>query len=887
MPEVGVGEVPILPDFSRFGRELQRGIEPHLDRAAKSMESTFGTAAKRSAADVDKAFSKVKVDLPVTADTDGLAGELRRELDPIVARAAGEVPITAGTSGFGTDLRAGIAPHLDPVGIDVRPDTAAFSRLPAEIRPHVDRAGDEIEQGFAASAKGASKALIGAVGVGLVAGFGRELLDLGNQAAVFREKTATVFEDSADDVRRWAKDNAASLGLTETRLAGVAAGFADLLKPMGFTAAEAATMSTETVELAGALSAWSAEQDTAADVAKVLGDAMLGERDALKGLGISISEADVAARLAVNGQQDLTGAALQQAEAIATQQLIFEKSTDAQRAWSDGSFDAIKTQNELRAKVGEIVETMAEGLLPVFTAAAEVLERIPTPAIAATGALVGIGLAAVGINKAVGAIKELPNPLERTSLTAGVVVGALGKIGLAAGGIFAVKTALDAVGVGASDLGLNLEKVVKLADKDLVRGFRELRDVGLDVQGFNEILGQSPSQAQRLIDALDAAGVETGKYRKLLDESIATHKAVADAKDKDAKITGELVEKVEELSPHTIKAREEMDAFAATMRDAYGASQSLVGSQLSVQDAIDSLRDSAIESAAKERELAEAIRTHGRASAEAKVAGEALEDARRRQLGDIDSLAQANVRLAEIQATAAGRTLSDRDKYALYRDELIKVKDTLAPDAPLRKHLQGLIDQLPPPVVKSQVVIDTVQAQKALDALRGPTTFGLSLQGGLGGKLGSRHDGGMVDGSKPAKDEVIIKALAGEFVMQPAAVEALGVPLLERLNEFHTGGVVERERVRLATVFAPTTSAALGTLPRFHGGGIVSAQPVASALPAQAMANVGRALPEPVSTTTSKTFDVGGINVYGVEDPREAALLTAMRLRSELFLVEG
>ena len=60
---------------------------------------------------------------------------------------------------------------------------------------------------------------------------------------------------------------------------------------------------------------------------------MLGEREQLKSLGISITEADVKQRLLKMGMEDLTGVQLQQAKATATQQLIFEKSTDAQAAF--------------------------------------------------------------------------------------------------------------------------------------------------------------------------------------------------------------------------------------------------------------------------------------------------------------------------------------------------------------------------------------------------------------------------------------------------------------------------------------------------------------------------------------------------------------------------
>jgi hypothetical protein len=64
----------------------------------------------------------------------------------------------------------------------------------------------------------------------------------------------------------------------------------DLLKPMGFTADQAADMSTEMVGLAGALSAWSGGTIDAAGVADIMTKAMLGETDGLKALGISMGE---------------------------------------------------------------------------------------------------------------------------------------------------------------------------------------------------------------------------------------------------------------------------------------------------------------------------------------------------------------------------------------------------------------------------------------------------------------------------------------------------------------------------------------------------------------------------------------------------------------------
>ena len=200
----------------------------------------------------------------------------------------------------------------------------------------------------------------GAFAVDAVIGFGSEMFNLGQKLDVFDRKVSTVFEGSQGEVRKWADKNNEAFGMSNEELGGLAANFGDLLKPMGFTAAQASTMATDVVGLSGALSAWSGGTKSASEVSDVLAKAMLGERDGLKELGISISEADVTGRLATKGQQDLTGAALEQAKAVATQELIFEKSGDAQKAWADGSMDAVKKTNGFKAALGDLKANLGE-----------------------------------------------------------------------------------------------------------------------------------------------------------------------------------------------------------------------------------------------------------------------------------------------------------------------------------------------------------------------------------------------------------------------------------------------------------------------------------------------------------------------------------------------
>ncbi len=210
-----------------------------------------------------------------------------------------------------------------------------------------------------------------AMGAGVLAAL-PGLYKTGTELESMGAKAQTVFGDSLKGVEAWSKANANAMGLTGREATGLAANFADLLVPMGFTQKSAADMSTKVVGLSGALSAWSNGQKTAAEVSTILSKAMLGERDGLKELGISISEADVSGRLLAKGQKDLTGAALEQAKAVATSELIFEKSKDAQNAFTDSTKTNTEKALEAKARMGELTDTLAVGLVPVFAKVTEV-----------------------------------------------------------------------------------------------------------------------------------------------------------------------------------------------------------------------------------------------------------------------------------------------------------------------------------------------------------------------------------------------------------------------------------------------------------------------------------------------------------------------------------
>lgn len=273
------------------------------------------------------------------------------------------------------------------------------------VRRKIEQEGDRGGRGFSrrfssglSAGFGPVRASVRALGTSMVAGFaaiggaaalvagGKALRDISRRMGELDAKAKAVFEGQLPSIRRWGEENKRAFGLSRRETVGLAANMADLLKPMGFTARQAADMSTKLLDLSGALSRWSGGTKSAAEVSDILSAAFLGEREALQQLGISISQAEVDAVLTAKGQEKLTGAARQQAEALATQQLIMAKSTDAQKAWANGGRDAAMAQNSLSTTIAETKEKLAAALTPAIQAVTAWLNDKLPKAIAATTA---------------------------------------------------------------------------------------------------------------------------------------------------------------------------------------------------------------------------------------------------------------------------------------------------------------------------------------------------------------------------------------------------------------------------------------------------------------------------------------------------------------------
>lgn len=214
----------------------------------------------------------------------------------------------------------------------------------------------------------------GAFTVDAVIGYGKELFNTAVKMEALSNKARIVFAETLPAVTAEAKKNATAMGQTTAQYVAAAAAIQDILVPMGFQRKQAAEISTQLVNLSGALSEWTGGQVSATQVSDILASALTGEREQLKQLGIVLQQSDIDARLAEKGQAKLEGTLRQQAEAAATLELILEKSVDAQAAYAAGADTMARRSAELSARFEEVKERLSTALIPLFEGLTTVLE---------------------------------------------------------------------------------------------------------------------------------------------------------------------------------------------------------------------------------------------------------------------------------------------------------------------------------------------------------------------------------------------------------------------------------------------------------------------------------------------------------------------------------
>jgi hypothetical protein len=287
---------------------------------------------------------------------------------------------------------------------------------------------------------------------------GAGMIKLASDAEETSAKFNTVFSSINADAQNSAKVLTDSFGLSKKASEELLGNTGDLLTGFGFTQSAALDLSTEVNKLAVDLASFTNFSGGAEGASAALTKALLGERESVKSLGISILEADVNAKMLVNTQKGLTFESERQAKAFATLQLAQEQSKNAIGDFARTSDSFANQTRQLRAEISDLAVDLGQKLLPIATKLIGKARDMVKGFINLSDNAKTLGLAIAGIAFIAGptilALGTLASAISAISLPVLGVIAVVGGIG------FAFAKALKQTGSATGAMQLMLDKML-------------------------------------------------------------------------------------------------------------------------------------------------------------------------------------------------------------------------------------------------------------------------------------------------------------------------------------------------------------------------------------------------------------------------------------------
>lgn len=211
-----------------------------------------------------------------------------------------------------------------------------------------------------------------------IAALGGVFIKAASDAEETRTKFGTVFSGIADDAQSVAEDLDKNFGLSGRAAQGLLADTGDLLTGFGFTQQEALKLSEQTQKLAVDLASFTNFSGGAEGASKALTKALLGERESVKSLGISIQEEDVKKEVQLLRTQGVTFATERQAKAQAALNIALRQSKNAIGDFARTSGGFANSLRDFKGEVEDLAVEFGEVLLPIAT---DILNNFLKPAI--------------------------------------------------------------------------------------------------------------------------------------------------------------------------------------------------------------------------------------------------------------------------------------------------------------------------------------------------------------------------------------------------------------------------------------------------------------------------------------------------------------------------
>jgi len=265
--------------------------------------------------------------------------------------------------------------NLADLVVSITAQTKQFDTAIKETRTKVK----DTETGIKKTTTAIKGLVTGVAVASLVAKIG-QIAGASIEAAGEAEEAQAKFETAFDGIETKAGETAEELarvyGLSQTESKKLLGDTGDLLKGFGATATGALEFSKEIQELSVDLASYNNVQGGASRVSKILTKSVMGNKDGLTELGVSLLDVDIKQELVRTGQDKLTGQAGKLAKAQATFNLILQQTGDAQGDYIRTSDSYTNTSRQAEAATKDLQAELGRALLPTATSVKSVFGEL-------------------------------------------------------------------------------------------------------------------------------------------------------------------------------------------------------------------------------------------------------------------------------------------------------------------------------------------------------------------------------------------------------------------------------------------------------------------------------------------------------------------------------
>ncbi len=577
----------------------------------------------------------------------------------------------------------------------------------------IDRAGDASARatplvgGLGNAFDKARTAMIALFAASTFVDFIREAVKAASDFEQSAGGVTAVFADASREIEDFGRTSAQSVGLATAEYQNMATVFGSQLKNMGTSVADLAPMTNKLIILGADLAAQYG--GSTSDAVESLSALLRGERDPIEKYGVGIKQADVNARLAAEGLDNLTGSAAKNAELQATLAILTEQTASAQGAFGRETDTLAHKQQVANAEFENAKAKIGDQLIPLWATFTDMLANDGVPALEAVARV--LGPIADFLANVVGLFADLPGPIQ-------AAVIALGGVVLLNGPLARTGTTLWGIVTGSSAAAVSMTRFGFAAKAAL--GFLG-GPIGLAIIGITTALSFMGGETEDTTVSVEglAAAVDdaTGKFRDNAKE-IAINEVVSSGMAQQYAAMGGSVEDLvlallgnEDAQARVNAKAAEFEKYARTTEDidlAKSFTDAYSGGLRTIADAQDKGTIKAKLNEENQKQLAKATAEGGDAAGDSKAKWDDLSDSQKLAA---DSAKFVSEKLKD--AAEQAKLLADQTEAAQWLGEFKSQADDAARAADI---LKVKIDELDG---RSRSLDDATAAQvSSLEALR-------------------------------------------------------------------------------------------------------------------------------------------------------------------------